>query len=67
MDSVTLDAIHRTVTNAVETLRVAGYAGTAEQLRGAAAVLVGELRGQEELPTPESAVGTTQRKKAATR
>jgi hypothetical protein len=42
------------VLNAVSTLKVAGYAGTAEQLRGAMEVLVGEIRDREELPAPSN-------------
>jgi hypothetical protein len=53
MDTLELEAVRRTVLNAVSTLKVAGYAGTAEQLRGAMEVLVGEIRGREELPTPK--------------
>lgn len=63
-----LDAVKRTALNAVSTLKVAGYAGTGEQLRGAIEVLVRELESREELPAPEEEPPQpTQRKKAAVR
>lgn len=50
MGPLELQAVRQTVTNALTTLRGAGYAGTAEQLREAMEMLISEIQSQKEFP-----------------